>query len=142
MSDPKPAEKPKEEPAPPAAPAPAPAAAAAVKPEAVAADSSDYVGKRIVKKFNKKNYFGEITEKWTEEKDGLPRWHTKYDDGDEEDFNQKEIEGRIKTYEKAKRFDYKIFPRKPSEPKKKRKEVVPAPARTNKYPKRGTAKKD
>jgi len=143
MSEAKPAEAPK---APAAA---APAAPTAAKPEetekateeAVAADSSGFVGKRIAKKFSKKNYFGEIKEKWTEEKDSSSRWHIKYDDGDEEDFSEKEVESGLKQYEKAKRFDYKIFPKKPRAPRKKRK-VEPPPARTNKFPKRGVEKND
>ena len=100
---------------------------------------TDYVGKRISKKFGKKNYFGEIKEKWLDEKDGTQRWSVKYDDGDEEDFDEKEVADALKRYEKSKRFDFKIFPRKPRTPSKKR-EAEPPPPRTNKFPKRGEKK--
>lgn len=112
------------------------------EPTAAAADSaSDNTGKRIVKKFDKKLYFGEITEKWTEKKDNAPKWHVKYDDGDEEDFSEKELYNALKRYKKAKRFDFKIFPRKPRKPSEKRKRDPPPP-RTNKFPKRRILKKD
>ena len=141
MSDSKPAEESKE-------PAPVPdAAPETAKPaEGTVADASssdDYVGKRVSKKFGKKNYYGEIKEKWTEKKDGAPKWHVMYDDGDEEDFNQKELDNALKRYERNKQYDFKIFPRKPRKPteKKKRKIPDPAPPRTSKFPKRGSSKK-
>mmetsp|Transcript_9002 Transcript_9002/g.19432 ORF Transcript_9002/g.19432 Transcript_9002/m.19432 type:complete len:156 (-) Transcript_9002:406-873(-) len=102
-------------------------------------DGADHVGKRVAKKFRKKNYFGDITEKWTDDADKSLRFHVKYDDGDEEDLNSKELDTGLKRYEKVKRFDQKIFPRKPSAPRK-RKKLEPAPPRTNKYPKRGAGK--
>mmetsp|Transcript_16659 Transcript_16659/g.38454 ORF Transcript_16659/g.38454 Transcript_16659/m.38454 type:complete len:154 (+) Transcript_16659:212-673(+) len=101
--------------------------------------SSDYIGKRISKKFGSRNYFGEIKDKWQDEKDSTPKWSVKYDDGDEEDFNEKQVTAALKRYAKSKRFDFKIFPRKPRTPGKKR-EAKPPPPRTNKYPKRGDKK--
>jgi len=140
MSDSKPAEELKE-------PAPALAPAPETKKPAEdtvgdASSSDDYVGKRVSKKFATKNYYGEIKEKWTE-KNGAPKWHVMYDDGDEEDFNQKELDSALKRYERNKRYDFKIFPRKPRKPseKKKRKIIDPAPPRTSKFPKRGSSKK-
>ena len=152
MSESKPVEEKKEpeEPAPAPAPSVAPTEPSSKQPTetntvtkiATKTDSgpdSDHVGKRIVKKFDKKNFFGEIKEKWLDEKDSSPRWNVKYDDGDEEDFNEKELTNALKRYEKSKRFDYKIFPKKPRTPSKKRK-VEPPPPRTNKFPKRGQHK--
>ena len=81
-------------------------------------DGSDHVGERIAKKFRKKNYFGEIIEKWTDDAAKSLRFHVKYDDGDEEDLDSKELNTGLKHYEKVKRFDKKIFPRKPSAPRK------------------------
>jgi len=137
MSEPKPTEQPKE------AKEPAPAAPEPTKPTETSIDktsSSDHVGKRVSKKFDKRNFFGEIKQKWLDEKDkNTPRWSVKYDDGDEEDFNEKELANALKRYEKSKRFDFKVFPRKPRAPSKKRK-VEPPPPRTNKFPKRGEEK--
>jgi hypothetical protein len=139
MTEPKPESKPTEEPK---AEAPAPAAPAIEKAAIPVIDpSADHIGKRIAKKFGKKNFFGAIKEKWLDGADSASRWHVKYDDGDEEDFNEKELDNALKRYEKSKRFDFKIFPKKPRAPSKKRK-IEPPPPRTNKYPKRGTAKTD
>merc|ERR1712008_167465 len=101
--------------------------------------SSGYVGQRLSKKFGKRNFFGEIKEKWLDEKDKTPRWNVKYDDGDIEDFNEKEVANALKKYKRVKRFDYKIFPKKPRKPSKKR-EAEPPPPLTNKFPKRGGKK--
>jgi len=128
--------------------APAPAAPAPVKPAETAAPApapavpiTDFVGHRIAKRFGKKNFFGAIMEKWTVQKDSSTGWHVKYDDGDEEDFNRKELDNALKRYQKAKRFDYKINPKKARTASKKRKIQAPPP-RSNKFPKRGTSKKD
>lgn len=135
MSEPKPTELSQE------AKEPAPSAPEPAKLTEIPVDndsSSDYVGKRVSKKFGKRNFFGEIKEKWFDEKDkNAPRWNVKYDDGDEEDFDEKELANALKRYEKSKRFDFKVFPRKPRAQSKKRREVVPPPPRTNKFPKRG-----
>lgn len=156
MSEAKPTEESKEPAdtaaaAAPAAPDPAPAPAADPAPEPVkpkdstaaapSNDPDDHVGKRMCKKFDNKSFYGEITEKWADEEDKSPRWHVKYDDGDEEDLNEKELAKALKKYEQFKRYDYKIYPRKPRAPRKKR-EIEPPPPRTSKYPKRGMEKKD
>jgi len=94
MSDSKPAEELKE-PAPALAPAPE-TKKPAEDTVADASSSDDYVGKRVSKKFATKNYYGEIKEKWAE-KNGAPKWHVMYDDGDEEDFNQKDLEPSTHT---------------------------------------------
>jgi len=141
MSESKPVEEPK---------VPAPAVPAPAKPTETVTDtatgavtdavtSPDHVGKRVTKKFGKKNFYGEVKEKWTNDKDSSERWHVKYDDGDEEDFNEKELANALKRYEKSKRFDFKLFPKKPRAPSKKRK-TGPPPPRTNKFPKRGASK--
>jgi hypothetical protein len=135
MSESKPVEESKE-------PVPAPAVPETETPTedtvADASSSDDHVGKRVAKKFGKKLYFGVIKEKWTEEKDGAAKWHVKYDDGDEEDFNEKELDSALNQYEEKKRWDFKVFPRKPRKPsEKKRKFFDSAPARTSKFPKRG-----
>jgi len=138
MSESKPVEEPKA-PAPAAAPAPAKPTVTVSDTATDAVTSTDHVGKRVTKKFGKKNFFGEVKEKWTNDKDSSERWHVKYDDGDEEDFNEKELGNALKRYEKSKRFDYKLFPKKPRAPSKKRK-TGPTPPRTNKFPKRGASK--
>lgn len=101
----------------------------------------DHMGKRIAKKFRKKHYYGEVTELWSDEADGSPRWHIKYDDGDEEDFDAKELDSGLKLYEKAQQWDRKVNPAKPRAPRK-RKDPVRVPPRSNKYPKRRTESKN
>ncbi|VEU38774.1 unnamed protein product [Pseudo-nitzschia multistriata] len=117
---------------------PAEDAPAADKPVEDAAPVSDIkVGSRVAKKFKKRNYYGEITEKWTDDAAKAPRWHVKYDDGDEEDLNEKELARAARLYEKVKKNDQKINPRKPrSTPTKRKSFDGKPPPRSNKYPKR------
>ena len=107
------------------------------EPTALTDSGSDGVGARVSKKFGGKHFFGNITEKWMEEK--LPRWHVRYDDGDEEDFNEEELGKATKRYEKSKRYDVKLFPRK-ARTTLKSKHQPARPPRTNKFPKRKVSK--
>ena len=112
---------------------------AAAAPPAADSVSDSSVGKRIAKKFGRRQYFGDVTEKWTDgEKDNAPRWHVKYDDGDEEDLDAEELDEALKYYNKVQKRDFKTFPKKPRVKRKS----DPPPPRTNKYPKRGVSKKE
>lgn len=54
-----------------------------------------YVGRRVAKNFGEEIYFGKISKYAAESS----YWHVVYDDGDEEDYNEKDLRQALKLYE-------------------------------------------
>jgi hypothetical protein len=63
-------------------------------------DPNDYIQLRIAKYFDKDLYYGTITEfsPSTENEEKIDLWRGKYDDGDEEDYEEKELMRLLKLY--------------------------------------------
>mmetsp|Transcript_7947 Transcript_7947/g.23553 ORF Transcript_7947/g.23553 Transcript_7947/m.23553 type:complete len:147 (-) Transcript_7947:281-721(-) len=88
------------------------AAAAKGADEKGGEDPRKHIGSRVAKDFDGEMYFGKIAS-YDSDADGVDGglWHVVYDDGDEEDYEKKELRKSLKLYEKQKGKD----------PKKKRK---------------------
>ena len=59
-----------------------------------------FINTRIAKDFDGDIYFGTITECDSSE-NSSPLWHVKYEDGDEEDFDRKDLKKVQRLYEKT-----------------------------------------
>ena len=76
------------------------------KNEAKKPDSKSFLMTRVAKNFDGNTYFGTI-----QAIKGV-YWHVVYDDGDEEDFDKKDLVAALKLYEKTKKSDPEYRPGK------------------------------
>jgi hypothetical protein len=67
-----------------------------------------YLGTRVAKDFDRKTHFGTVTGYSSD--DGF--WHVNYDDGDEEDFEAKELESALHHHKKEGANDFGVKTKK------------------------------
>ena len=86
-----------------------PAKKRALSPRELAAqeEKKQFVGRRVAKRFAGEVYFGTIVEfsPASDMAEGLDLWRVSYDDGDSEDYDEKDLEKYLKLYDRKKADD-------------------------------------